>query len=71
MGSAPGSGELLDQTPGGHGPTIGAGLPGIMTEQVPSAFFITPGIDVGVPEPVAVGAAVVVGAGVGAGAGAG
>jgi hypothetical protein len=63
---------MPDQIPGGHGPTIGVGLPGIIAEQVPSGIFMTPGICVGVPE--AAGAGVVgagVAAGVGAGAGAG
>ncbi len=70
------------QIPGGQGPTMGWAAPGTVREQVPSAFFITPGIAVGVPlaagaAPVPAGGAVVVGAaggvvgaGVGAGAGA-
>ena len=67
--------------PGGHGPVIGlVGCPfrlGGVQVHVPSAFFMTPGIAVGVPladgaGAAAGGGAVVAGAaGAGAGAGAG
>jgi hypothetical protein len=69
--------------PGGQGPVSG-GPAGFASEQVPSAFLVTPGIAVGVPEPagaavpaggtVPAGGAVSAGGGIGAavaGAGAG
>lgn len=55
--------------PGGQGPVKGC-PPGGVTEQVPSGFFITPGIAVGVPEPAGAGV-VPVGAAVGCAVGAG
>ena len=55
--------------PGGQGTAIGW-PPGGVREHVPSAFFIKPGMAVGVPEPAggALDAGGVVGAGAGAGA---
>jgi hypothetical protein len=61
------------QMPGGHGPVSG-GPAGFASEHVPSGFFVTPGIAVGVPEPagaaVVDGGAVVAGGAVSAGGGA-